>query len=80
MRIFSAQSLNAATEGSAITLRAANTYSSPALIMTGDLDGGTAGRQVDVVVEVSIPSGTAGFLFYDLWNSNKSLKNKKQNG
>jgi len=54
IRISSAQS-----SSSPVTLTAANTYSSPALIMTGDLDPGTVGRQVDVLVEVRIPTGTA---------------------
>ncbi len=54
MRISSAQASSTAT----ITLTAANTYSSPDMMITGDLDAGTAGRQVDVLVEVSIPNST----------------------
>jgi hypothetical protein len=53
MRISSAQ----ATVTTPITLTAANAYST-ALVMTGDLDPNTAGRQVDILVEVSIPAVT----------------------
>ncbi len=55
MRISSAQS---DTATSTVLLTAANTYSTPAFNMTGDLEPGTPGRQVDVVVEVAIPVGT----------------------
>jgi hypothetical protein len=54
MRISSAQ----ATITTPTTLTAANLYSSPALVMTGDLDSNTAGRQVDVLVETQIPLNT----------------------
>jgi hypothetical protein len=55
MRISSPEANNG---GAAITLNAANVYSSPALYMTGDLDATKAGRQVTIVVEVAIPVGT----------------------
>lgn len=55
MRISSAQADNA---GATITILAANTYTIPDLHMTGDLDPATPGIQVQVVVEVKIPSGT----------------------
>lgn len=55
MRISSAQADNG---GATILLTAANTYSSPELTMTGDLDAGTDGLQVQVVVEVAVPSDT----------------------
>lgn len=55
MRVSSAQASNPGP----ITLTAANTYSTPPFIMTGDLNAGTAGRQVQVVVEVKIPVGSA---------------------
>ena len=41
-----------------VMITAANTYSSPELVLTGDNNSGAAGRQVDVIVEVKIPSGT----------------------
>lgn len=56
MRISSMQANNG---GATITLTAANTYSTPALVMVTDLDAGTAGRQVQVIVEVKIPAGTS---------------------
>jgi hypothetical protein len=55
MRISSLQANNA---GATILLTAANTYSSPDLTMVTDLDLGTPGRQVEVVVEVKIPAST----------------------
>ncbi len=56
MRISSLQANNG---NATILLTAANTYSTPPLTMTGDLDAGTAGRQVEILVEVKIPVGTA---------------------
>lgn len=55
MRISSAQANNS---GATIPVTAANTYTAPALHMTGDLDLATAGKQVDVMVEVAVPVGT----------------------
>ncbi|MDO8530451.1 MAG: hypothetical protein Q7S10_03560 [bacterium] len=54
MRVSSAQASNPGP----ITLTAANTYSTPPFIMTGDLNAGLSGRQVEVTVEVKIPVGT----------------------
>lgn len=55
MRISSAQADNG---NATILLTAANTYSTPKLNMITDLDAGTIGRQVDVLVEVAVPVGT----------------------
>lgn len=55
MRISSAQANNG---GATILLTAANTYSTPDLTMTGDLNPTMDGRQVEVLVEVAIPNGT----------------------
>ncbi len=55
MRISSPQADNS---GAKIVLTAANVYSSPTLNMTSDLDPSTPGKQVKVVVEVSVPSTT----------------------
>jgi len=55
MRISSLQANNS---GATILLTAANTYSTPDLHMTGDLDLAMDGRQVEVTVEVAIPIGT----------------------
>lgn len=54
MRISSAQ----AASTSAITITGADTYSSPNLHITGDLDPNAPGMQVDVVVEMQVPSST----------------------
>ena len=59
MRIYSAQSSNAATSGAAITITAASTAST-ALALTGDLDATTAGRQIQVVVDLKVPLLTSG--------------------
>jgi hypothetical protein len=55
MRISSAQASNGTTS---ILIAASNVYSSPALVMTQDLDASMAGRQVAITVELAIPSGT----------------------
>lgn len=60
MRISSAQADNA---GATIDVLAANTYTTPNLHMTMDLDPLTAGIQVDVMTEVRIPVGTANGSF-----------------
>ena len=54
MRVSSAQ----ASSTAAITLTAANAYSTPPMIMVADLNPSMPGRQVDVLVELKIPSGT----------------------
>src|SRR3989344_5245858 len=53
MKISSAQANNGP-----VTLTVADTYSSPALVITGDLDLNVAGRQIDVVVQTKIPLDT----------------------
>jgi len=55
MQISSAQANNAGAE---VPLTAANTYSSPTLNMTGDLSAVTPGLQVQIVVDVAVPTGT----------------------
>lgn len=55
MRISSDEANNG---GATILLTAANTYSTPDLHMTGDLNPSLDGRQVEVLVEVAIPNGT----------------------
>ncbi|HCC06128.1 TPA: hypothetical protein DEP94_02090 [Candidatus Nomurabacteria bacterium] len=59
MRIYSAQSSNATGTSTAITITAANTYSTN-LTLTSDLDANTEGRQVSVTVDLKVPAGTAG--------------------
>jgi hypothetical protein len=55
MQISSAQASSTAP----VVLTAANVYSSPALHMIGDLSTSTPGYQVQVLVQVKIPSDTA---------------------
>lgn len=55
-RISSPQANNG---GATVQITAANTYSSPVLHMTGDLNPSMDGLQVKVTVEARVPSGTA---------------------
>lgn len=55
IRISSAQANNS---GSPVLLSAANTYSSPVLLLNSDADPMLPGRQVQVLAEVKIPFGT----------------------
>jgi hypothetical protein len=59
IRFYSAQSSNANSTSTAITISAANTYSS-AMALNTDLDATTAGRQIQIIVEARVPSGQAG--------------------
>jgi hypothetical protein len=54
MQISSAQAASTAP----VTITAADTYSSPALDMTGDLSTSTPGMQVQVLVQVAVPLNT----------------------
>lgn len=59
IRFYSAQaSLNSAST-SATTITSANTYSS-AITLDSDLEPSTPGRQIDVIVEMKVPTGTLG--------------------
>ncbi len=55
MRISSAQADNA---GATVLLTAANTYATPALHMTGDLNSSTPGLQVQIEVDAAVPPGS----------------------
>ncbi len=59
MRFYSAQSSNATSSTSALSVAAANAYGST-LTLTGDLDTAVAGRQVAVTVDLRVPTTTAG--------------------
>lgn len=59
IRYYTAQSSEAANAASAVTITGANTY--PATItLDSDLDNSTAGRQIEVTVEMKVPVGTTG--------------------
>lgn len=51
-------SLQADNSGATILLTDTDTYSTPHLHMVSDLDPTTAGRQVEIMVEVAVPNGT----------------------
>ena len=51
-------SLQADNNDATVLLTAANTYSTPTLHLTTDLDGTTDGRQVQVLVETAVPIGS----------------------
>jgi hypothetical protein len=55
MRISSVQADNA---GATVMVTGANVYTSPSLTMTGDLNPAVDGKQVQVKVEVAVPSNT----------------------
>lgn len=59
IRFYSAQSSNATSSASAITVSAANTYSTE-MTLISDLSAGTAGRQIDITVEARVPVTTTG--------------------
>jgi hypothetical protein len=59
MRFYSAQSSNASTTGSAISITTASTLSS-GMTLTGDTDSSAAGRQIQVTVEAKVPTGSSG--------------------
>jgi hypothetical protein len=59
MRVYSAQSSNATSTSSVITIDAADTASDP-LTITGDLNSTTPGYQIQVVVDFKVPDGAAG--------------------
>lgn len=60
MRFYSAQAAVAVDTANAVSITAANTNSA-AMLLSGDLDANTAGRQIQVTVEARIPAGsTAG--------------------
>jgi len=60
IRFYSAQSSDALDADSAIIIEAANTYNSIGMTLESDLSIGTAGRQIDVTVEMRVPVGTTG--------------------
>jgi hypothetical protein len=59
IRFYSAQSSNANSTSTAITISAANTYSD-VMTINGDLDAATAGRQIEIIVESKVPTDSAG--------------------
>ncbi|MEK7589011.1 MAG: immunoglobulin-like domain-containing protein, partial [Patescibacteria group bacterium] len=59
IRFYSVQSSDAFNAASARVIAGANVYSAD-INLTDDISSGTAGRQIDVRVEVKVPSGTPG--------------------
>jgi hypothetical protein len=59
IRFYSLQSSNANSTSTAITVSAANTYASY-MTLNNDLDASTAGRQIQIIVEAQVPTGSAG--------------------
>ncbi len=58
IRIYSPQSAANTDEASAISVSAAKTYTSE-MTLSGDTAPGTPGRQIDVIVEMQVPPGSA---------------------
>ena len=59
IRYFSAQSNNANSEATAVSIDTANAYPTANIILNSDLDVASADRQIQITVEVKIPVGTA---------------------
>jgi hypothetical protein len=59
IRFYSPQSSDASTTDSAILITASSTLAGP-MTLVGDENGDTPDRQIDIVVEVKIPTGTPG--------------------
>jgi len=59
IRFYSAQSSDSFDTSTATAITAANTYST-AITLDTDLESGTSGRQIDVTVEMKVPTGSAG--------------------
>ena len=59
IRYYSAQSTEADTTGEVVTIAGANTYPGN-ITLDGDADASTAGRQIEVMVEMKVPVGSAG--------------------
>ena len=59
IRFYSAQASGNATSATAVEIIAANTYSS-AITLDSDLAPATAGRQIEVTVEIKVPTGSVG--------------------
>jgi hypothetical protein len=60
MRYYSAQATTATTSANAIAISTTGTYPTTAMTLTGDLDENTAGRQIEVYVEMKVPVGSSG--------------------
>jgi len=59
IRFYSAQASASSASITAETIIAANTYAGP-IILDDDIDPSTAGRQIEVTVEMKVPVGSAG--------------------
>jgi hypothetical protein len=60
MRYYSAQATTATSSANAINISTTGTYPATAMTLTGDLDTTTAGRQIEVYVEMKVPVGSSG--------------------
>ncbi len=58
IRFFSAQSSDSFSTSTATTIIATNTYAGP-IDLTADLDESTAGRQIEVTVQMKVPVGSS---------------------
>ncbi|MBL4644665.1 MAG: DUF5011 domain-containing protein, partial [Candidatus Pacebacteria bacterium] len=59
IRFYTTQASTNATDATAVTITAADTYDA-AITLDADLESGTAGRQIEVTVEMKVPTGSAG--------------------
>ena len=60
MRFYSVQATTAINAANAIDITASGTYPTTGMTLNADLDSTTAGRQIEVSVEVKVPVGSSG--------------------
>ena len=60
MRFYSVQATNAVDADNAIDIAASGTYPTSGMTLNADLDSDTAGRQIEVRVEVKVPENSSG--------------------
>ena len=60
MRFYSVQATTAINAANAIAITASGTYPTSGMTLNADLDSTTAGRQIEVSVEVKVPVGSSG--------------------
>ena len=59
IRLYTAQASANSTSATAVTITASNTYSAT-ITLDSDLDPSQPGRQIEVIVEMKVPEGSAG--------------------
>ena len=71
MRFYSIQAQTAVSQGAAIDITVAETYSS-AMTLTGDLDSSKGGKQIQITVEAKVPTGSSAGSYSTSYGVNSS--------